>query len=498
MKKFLLILFLILNFSIFNSAYATSFVGGDLTYTCLGGSSYLITFSYYRDCSGSVAPTSPQLNFNCSSNPSFNFSTSLVKIPGTGQEVTPGCGCDSSTCIGGTAFGVREYVYQSQVTLVGCNSWKMYVGGCCRNAVTTINGGTTNAWYMEATLNNSIAPSNSSPTFSNKPIAIVCNNKSYCFNHGAIDPDGDSLVYSFSSPKKTSASVVAYNSTWTVSNFLSATFPGITLDPITGDICFTPTMNMSSITGVKIEEWRTINGVATLIGTIFRDIQFHVKTCANSIPVLSGIDTLNTHTYNPNDTIHYMSWAIGQSIDFDINGYDADTVKPGCNAHPERFSILWNNGIPAGTFTPSYNGTDSAFAHFHWQPSFSDVASSPHCFIATIKDKACPYMGVSTSKYCLTITSGVGIEIKKLQQILNIYPNPSSGLFEINFSTNSVTNCLIHIYNTEGKEVYQQEWKQPNLNSNHKLDLSNLTNGVYYVSINQGDTIIKSKIVIKK
>ena len=495
MKKLLLLLFLFIAFSA--SLNANNYVSSDLTYTCLGGNTYLITFSYYRDCSGGQAPANVQINFSCSSNSAFNYSAILIKAIGTGQEVTPACGCDSTTCQGGTSFGVREYVYQSQVTLGPCNKWKMWTNGCCRNTVSTVSNVGSNNFYMETTLDNLSAPCNSSPTFSNKPIAIPCNGQAFCYNHGALDPDGDSLVYSFSTPRKTSASVVSYLGPWTSSNFLtSSTF--ITLDHLTGDICFNPSMNMSTITGVKVEQWRTINGTPTLIGTTQRDLQFHVKSCNNQIPVLSGIDTLNTHTYNPNDTIHYMSWPIGKTIDFDINGYDADTAMPNCNAHPDEFSIMWNNGIPYGSFTPFYNGSDSAYAHFHWQPTFADVGTSPHCFVATIQDGACPYMGVSPSKYCLTITSGVGIENKDSQNELSIYPNPSTGIFTIDFPTQSDAICHISVYSIDGKEVLLQEWRQANIDTKHKVDLSAFANGVYYIRIQQGKNIKQSRVSIQR
>ncbi|MFL5728733.1 MAG: hypothetical protein ACJ75J_04525, partial [Cytophagaceae bacterium] len=52
--KFLLfILFLISPFY----SYSTHIVGGTLTYTHLGGSSYRITLKLYRDCSGIALPT---------------------------------------------------------------------------------------------------------------------------------------------------------------------------------------------------------------------------------------------------------------------------------------------------------------------------------------------------------------------------------------------------------------------------------------------------------
>jgi gliding motility-associated-like protein len=256
-----------------------------------------------------------------------------------------------------------------------------------------------------ATLNNLNAPCNSSPTFSNKPVAVVCSNQSFCFNHGALDPDGDSLVYSFY-PVMTSNpnSTVTYYSPYTYTNFLaSVTPPGITIDPVTGDICFTATTVQSTVFGVKVKEYRTINGTPTLIGTVYRDIQLKIVQCNNNIPVISGMDTTLSHTYNPNDTTYRIDVCLSNDpIVFDINGFDADTFNPGNTGHPERFSISWNNGIPTGSFTTHYNGTDSAYAHFSWLPTAADVGNIK-CFTATIQDEACPYNGFQTFSYCIMV-----------------------------------------------------------------------------------------------
>jgi hypothetical protein len=56
---------------------------------------------------------------------------------------------------------------------------------------------------MIAELNNLNAPCNSSPTFSNIPIVVANNNELLTYSHGAVDPDGDSLVYSFFYTKNT-------------------------------------------------------------------------------------------------------------------------------------------------------------------------------------------------------------------------------------------------------------------------------------------------------
>jgi len=402
MKKLILLSFLIGIFTLGNiqNAKATHFSGSDLTFTCLGGNTYLISFTFYRDCSGSSAPMQTNVSFQCSSNSSLSFNTPLQRVTGTGQEITPGCSAVPTSCNSGSNYGIQEYVFQGTVTLPPCNQWTMSASSCCRNTVSTVTGQA--AWTMIGHLNNLDAPCNSSPTFSNKPVAVVCNNQSFCFNHGAVDPDGDSLAYSFYTPYTNYPQTLVYNGGYSASSFLSSSTP-ITLDPITGDICFTPNAILSTVTGIKIEEWRTINGTPTLIGTVHRDLQMSVVQCSNSIPILSGMDTLLTHTFNPNDTTYLIDVCLSPTpISFDINGYDADVYNPNTTGSPELFAINWNNGIPNGNFTTHYNGTDSAYANFTWLPTTSDVGKLK-CFTATIQDEACPYNGFQTFSYCITV-----------------------------------------------------------------------------------------------
>ncbi len=405
MKKLLtlLVLTFVIGFGSFNPVKASHFAGADLTYLCLGGNTYRVTLSFYRDCSGIPVQSAYTIHFVCSSNAAFNFNTSISQIAGTGVEITPGCSAQPTSCTSGSnsQYGIREYVYQGTVTLPPCNSWHMSFSGSARNPITTLSG--SGSWYMPATLNNLQAPCNSSPTFSNKPIAVVCNNQSFCFNHGAVDPDGDSLSYSFYAPMVSATSSVTYNFPYTYTNFLASATP-ITLDPVTGDICFTPTQIQSTVTGIKVQEWRKINGVPTVVGEVYRDIQMKVTQCNNTIPIISGMDTTLSGIYNPNDTTFYIEKCLSTDpITFSINGFDADTFNPGVIGNPEVFHINWNNGIPGATFTPHYNGTDSAYATFSWMPTAADVGTTPRCFTATIHDEACPYYGSQTFSYCIVV-----------------------------------------------------------------------------------------------
>jgi len=179
---------------------ASHSMGSDLTYRCLGGNSYEITLSFYRDCAGVEADTAALIHFQSSC---YGDDTlTIYQIPGTGQEISPICRNDTTTCNGGDFTGIQEYVYQGIVTLPGpCADWRFSFNLCCRNwAITNINNPGNTLMYIYATLNNTITPCNNSPVFSNKPVPFACLGQQFCYNHGGFDTDGDSLVYSMITP----------------------------------------------------------------------------------------------------------------------------------------------------------------------------------------------------------------------------------------------------------------------------------------------------------
>ena len=145
-------------------------MGADLTYESLGGNTYKVTVSFYRDCIGIPAPANPFVTIS-SSSCGQGLGVTCYPRPGTGQEVTPSCSSSVTTCNGGPFTGIQEWIYDGIVTLPAqCTDWVFGYSLCCRNAaITTITNPSTNTFYIYATLNNTITPNNSSPTFSSKP-----------------------------------------------------------------------------------------------------------------------------------------------------------------------------------------------------------------------------------------------------------------------------------------------------------------------------------------
>ncbi|HEX5001054.1 MAG TPA: PKD domain-containing protein [Bacteroidia bacterium] len=367
------------------NAQASHSMGADLTYQCLGGNTYKIRVSFYRDCIGIAAPPSAFVNI-VSASCGQSLGVTCNPVSGTGQEVTPLCSTAVSTCNGGIFTGIQEWVYEGIVTLpMQCTDWTFSYNLCCRNAaITNISAPAASTFYIYATLNNTVSPCNSSPTFSNKPVPFACLGQQFCFNHGAYDVDGDSLAYSLINPLQTATTTVTYNPGFSATNPLTSS-PAVAFNNSTGDICITPTNLEVTVMAVLVKEYR--NGV--LIGSVERDIQLTVLNCNNSLPSLSGINGTNNFS---------ATVCAGSQLCFNINSFDPD---PGQNVY-----INWDNSIPGATFTSS--GGPLPVGTFCWTPSQSQISNTPYCFTVRVNDDACPMNGAQVYSYCITV---IGINV---------------------------------------------------------------------------------------
>ena len=99
-------------------------------------------------------------------------------------------------------------------------------------------------------------------------------------------------------------------------------------------------------------------------------------------------------------------------------------------------------------------------------------------------------MHPSTMNGSITVTGGTsGVPIVTGNAAVSLFPNPSSGQFEIN---SAVVIQRVEVYDLSGKMVYSGE-----INADRaSIDLSTATNGVYLVRIVSGNEITFRKIVI--
>ncbi|PCH92349.1 MAG: hypothetical protein COB85_08275, partial [Bacteroidetes bacterium] len=263
------------------TSMASHAMGVDFYYQCLGGNDYSFTLIFYRDCEGVSAPSSATINISsasCSQNTSITLSQQGPPI-----ELTSLCiGNSNSTCNGGSDPGVEQYTYSGTFTLPAqCTDWTFSWTHCCRNGnITNLLDPSNEDMYIESTLNNSSGQCNDSPIFTELPVPFICDGVAYCYNHGATDADGDSLVYSLVNPLTGGGTPIGYVGGFSPTYPLTTFSGSVSFDNATGQMCFTPVGEQQAVITVLIEEYR--NGV--LIGTTMRDLQIIVLDCTNDPP----------------------------------------------------------------------------------------------------------------------------------------------------------------------------------------------------------------------
>ena len=100
-----------------------------------------------------------------------------------------------------------------------------------------------------------------------------------------------------------------------------------------------------------------------------------------------------------------------------------------------------------------------------------------------------PFTSSDTSHFCISALSNIQIAENELK----IFPNPSIGIFYVNFPhySENISNYA-KIFNSLGQLVLKKE-----LNQTTKFDLSNQKNGLYYLNITTKNTRITKKLIIQ-
>ena len=366
---------------------ATHFSGGEIYWTCLGNNQYQITLMVYRDCAGiNVDPNvTLQLTSPCGN-------TSMTVSHSGPTEISQLCNTElpNSTCNGGTLPGIQQFTYTGTITLAPCDSWTISYTNIYRNdAIVNLVAPGTQRTHINAIVNTLVSPCNDSPQFSNTAIPYVCMGYPITYSFGAWDPEGDSLSYELINAMGLGGAPIPYSPPYTFQDPI----PGITLDPVTGEVNFTLNMLGNWVVVVRVHHW--VNGV--LVGSVMRDMQFVAFPCGNDPPdpatgVITGL-TGNAVQLGP------RAIQVCESGDFCFSFAIND---PNLTNVLEAFSNIGQN-LPGATF--SYTAGNPLMGQVCWtaQPNSSGF----YPFIVNVDDGACPIPAFQTYIYSVTVIPGL-------------------------------------------------------------------------------------------
>lgn len=289
---------------------ALHIIGGEMTYTCNSPGNYTFRMKVYRDCQGGGAgfddPARIAIYRGGGQTPyqERNVFNPAIKTLNP-QDNNPCVDVPPDVC-------VQEGIYSWVLNLpVSNQAYYIVYQRCCRNnSISNI----VNPQQSGSTYGIELTPEaqnvcNSSPDFVDFPPPLICVNQPLNFDHSAVDPDGDDLVYEFCSPLLGGSNTNPVPNPADPPPYDPVTFvlpdysainpvggnPVVSINSTTGLITGTPDMQGQFVVGICVSEYR--NGV--LLSQVQRDFQFNITFCEPRVDAdLDGVDVGEDIIYN--------------------------------------------------------------------------------------------------------------------------------------------------------------------------------------------------------
>ena len=363
------------------NSFATHIVGGQLTYRCLGNNNYEIKLLLYRDCyngnpAASFDDPAPVGIYDGRTNQPVAVSgpftiNGKILIPYTGEDtihqtLVNDCG------VRNTDVCVHRTIYTDTVNLpFNPDGYIFAYQRCCRNYTVNniVDPLETGSTYFIKLTGAAQLNCNTAANFKSWPDIYICTNSQLDFDHGAIDPDGDSLVYKLCVPSQGASlaipnpaipsnppyDTVVWKSPFNLSNLMGGTTP-LAIDANTGRLTAFPTIIGQYLIGVCVDEYRG----GALISSTRRDFQYNVREC-DLPPIAAGAVASvecgnNTVAFQDQSTgaVNFVKWI----FDYPTNSDTSNLSNPS-----HTFSTVGNHRVALVAYrTETCN--DTAFVDF--------------------------------------------------------------------------------------------------------------------------------------
>jgi hypothetical protein len=104
----------------------------------------------------------------------------------------------------------------------------------------------------------------------------------------------------------------------------------------------------------------------------------------------------------------------------------------------------------------------------------------------------------STQFTFTVVVAGINIEESMLGQTLNLYPNPNSGNFRVEFEVEGLKEVEIRVMSLLGQTVYQSKPGNVSGTYREEIDLSSQAAGVYILQVISEDGTVSRRVTVRK
>lgn len=351
-------------------AAANHILGGNISYECLGGNQYEVTLTIYKDCFGAtVEPAFENLFFfpdGCTI--PFSLNIPLVSI----QEISDLCPSElaNSSCSGGFIPGTQQLTYSGLVTLnAGC-SWEVEWFQGDWNYFINMDNSMLPTAYFSAVIDPT-AGCNSSVEITSNQVPYSCLGDPYSHQITVDNPNGYTLNYSFVCPQTTGGVNAPMYSP------CNEPIPGITIDPLTGEINFTTPLSFGSYSiGVQIDMF---DG-PTFVGSMLEYMAVIARICVVTPTVFDPQGIATVGDYTSQISLVEATVCAGDSLSFTVSAENSNIFRS--IDLTSDFLTLY----PTGSFV--VNGINPAVGEFLVVTDETMIGTNVVTVTAT--DDACP------------------------------------------------------------------------------------------------------------
>jgi hypothetical protein len=246
-------------------------------------------------------------------------------------------------------------------------------------------------FYTESSITISEGHCDSSPHLTVPPVDRACSGVAYYHNPGTVDPDDDSLSFSFVAPQSDlntiakgylyphepkfySVAGIPYNQ----GNENNNGPPGFNIDPIDGTMVWdAPGAAGQYAFAIKVISWRyhPVDSAWFMTGFSIRDMMVVVEECVNNKPDI----------ITPSD----LCVIAGTAVVFDVPATDPDSHPVSIEAFSEAFSLSESPAeiLPTGTPLQSTAAPyDTASLQFRWQTNCLHAKAQPYNIVFKVTD----------------------------------------------------------------------------------------------------------------
>ncbi|MEI6489442.1 MAG: T9SS type A sorting domain-containing protein [Bacteroidota bacterium] len=218
--------------------------------------------------------------------------------------------------------------------------------------------------------------------------------------------------------------------------------------------------------------------ISLTVNTTCTPVTGDVSGASQSLPANTTCSTASS----ANDDVWYWFVATNQFMNVTVvgsNGFDPVFEVYSISCGGTSLGCTNANSTFGGTETVCLSGLITGSAY--WVRIYDSGTGIPTTTTFTI---------------CITTCTPTGInETVVKEDVINIFPNPSNGKFNISSTKNNIES--IKIINLLGEQVFSLYNKQ-NQTENTTIDLSRETKGIYFVRIeDENKNTIDKKIVLQ-